>query len=219
MNSIGALSAYSNINQIYPVYGSQKVGDIKQDTSDIQGLPQDSDKDDIKDEAIISDKAKALFEKDKTNSSQEPSDSKDTTTKTQDNLTPEQQQEIAKLKDRDEEVKAHEQAHLSAASGINASAPTYTYETGPDGEKYAIGGEVSINVTQTGDPEKDMQSAQTMKAAALAPSQPSSQDLAVAREADKMIEEDKKQIEEEKSQESEGSSSKTTNENKLSAMS
>lgn len=224
--SIGTISAYSAyIDQMSPVYGSQKVGGLKQANSDVQNLPPHHPDNDINDEATISDEAKALFEKDKTNSvqgqpsSDEAQENKNTTTQSKNDLTPEQEQEVAKLKARDAEVKTHEQAHLSAASGISASAPTYTYETGPDGEKYAIGGEVSITVVQTGNPQKDLQSAQTMRAAALAPSQPSSQDLSVARNADKMIEDDKKQIEEEKSQQYENSSPKPSNELTASAIS
>lgn len=121
--------------------------------------------------------------------------------KSSDELTPEQQQELAKLKETDGKVKAHEQAHIAAASGISASAPSYDYQEGPDGQKYAVGGEVNVSFEQTGDPEKDKVSAEAMKRAALAPADPSSQDRAVARNAEKMIADAEKKILELKEQE------------------
>ncbi len=68
--------------------------------------------------------------------------------------TPEEQQQLDELKARDAEVKTHEAAHLAAAGGFATSGASYTYQTGPDGQKYAIGGEVSIDVgAVSGDPE------------------------------------------------------------------
>ena len=46
--------------------------------------------------------------------------------------------------DGDREERQHEQAHLSAAGGHARGGPSYQYETGPDGKRYAVGGEVSI---------------------------------------------------------------------------
>ncbi len=53
-----------------------------------------------------------------------------------------EQLEIAQLSSRDQEVRAHEQTH-AAVGGRYADAPSYTYERGPDGKRYAIAGEVS----------------------------------------------------------------------------
>ena len=47
-----------------------------------------------------------------------------------------QQLEIAKLSQRDQEVRAHEQAH-AAVGGRYAGAPSFTYTSGPDGKRYA----------------------------------------------------------------------------------
>jgi len=44
-----------------------------------------------------------------------------------------EQAEIRKLKARDQEVRQHEQAHLSAAGGLAVSAASFTYQKGPDG--------------------------------------------------------------------------------------
>lgn len=98
----------------------------------------------------------------------------------------EEAEEIRKLQIRDREVKAHEAAH-AAAGGAYAGSPKYTYERGPDGKSYATGGEVSIDISPvSGDPEATMQKAQQVRAAALAPAQPSAQDMKVAQKAQSM---------------------------------
>lgn len=90
---------------------------------------------------------------------------------------------VAKLKATDREVRAHEQAHLAAAGGLARGGATYTYQRGPDGQLYAVGGEVSIDVSPGRTPEETLQRAQQVRAAALAPASPSSQDRAVAAQA------------------------------------
>lgn len=100
----------------------------------------------------------------------------------QSELTEEEQKEVQTLKDRDQEVKIHEQAH-AAVGGQYAGSPSYEYETGPDGKRYAIAGEVSIDVGEEQAPEDTVQKMQIVRAAALAPAEPSTQDLKVAAEA------------------------------------
>jgi hypothetical protein len=102
----------------------------------------------------------------------------------EDELTAEEEEQVQKLKERDAEVRQHEQAHLSAAGQYANGAPEYTYQTGPDGKKYAIGGSVSIDVSAVdGDPEATIAKMQQVAAAATAPAEPSSQDLKVAAAA------------------------------------
>ncbi|MDX1756763.1 MAG: putative metalloprotease CJM1_0395 family protein [Marinobacter sp.] len=92
-------------------------------------------------------------------------------------------QELARLKARDREVRAHEQAHQSVG-GQYASAPSYTYQRGPDGVQYAVGGEVNIDIAPVADnPQATIDKMRTVRAAALAPAEPSGQDRAVAAEA------------------------------------
>ena len=93
-----------------------------------------------------------------------------------------EQQKITQLKQRDAEVRAHEQAHASLG-GQYASPPQYEYERGPDGRRYAVGGEVSIDISEASTPEETIRKSQQVKAAALAPAEPSAQDLRVATEA------------------------------------
>lgn len=87
---------------------------------------------------------------------------------------------IRELSQRDGEVRAHEQAH-SAVGGQYAGSANYTYQRGPDGVSYAVGGEVPIDVSPVnGDPRATLEKMKTVQRAALAPAEPSSQDRRVA---------------------------------------
>lgn len=94
-----------------------------------------------------------------------------------------QQLEIAELASRDREVRAHEQAH-AAVGGAYAGAPTYSFKRGPDGKTYAVGGEVSIDVSPIpNDPQATLSKMDVVQRAALAPAEPSAQDRRVAAQA------------------------------------
>lgn len=94
--------------------------------------------------------------------------------------------ELAKLAERDRDVRTHEAAH-AAVGGPYAGSPSLTYKSGPDGRFYAVGGEVSIDISPVaGDPQATIEKAQTVRAAALAPAQPSAQDMRVAARAMQM---------------------------------
>lgn len=102
-------------------------------------------------------------------------------------LTEEEQAVVRELRARDREVRAHEQAH-AAVGGQYAGSPTYEYQTGPDGQRYAVGGEVSIDTAPVdGDPEATIEKMEQVKAAALAPAEPSAQDRKVAASAEAAI--------------------------------
>ena len=94
-----------------------------------------------------------------------------------------QQQQITELASRDREVRSHEQAH-AAVGGSYAGAPTYSFKRGPDGQAYAVGGEVSIDVSPIpNDPAATLRKMEVVQQAALAPAEPSAQDLRVAAQA------------------------------------
>lgn len=98
-------------------------------------------------------------------------------------LSREDAEELTKLKARDVEVRAHEQAHLSAAGGFATGGVSFTYQKGPDGQTYAVGGEVGIDLSDEQDPNATVRKMQTIKRAALAPAMPSSTDRMVAGQA------------------------------------
>lgn len=92
-------------------------------------------------------------------------------------------QQLTELKARDREVRAHEAAH-QAVGGQYAGAVSYTYQRGPDGAQYAVGGEVSIDLSPVqGDPQATVDKMRIVRAAAMAPAEPSAQDRAVAAQA------------------------------------
>jgi hypothetical protein len=108
-------------------------------------------------------------------------------------LSASQQAEIARLEQRDREVRAHEAAHLTAAGSL-ASGVQYTYTLGPDGKLYAVEGKVNIAVTSSTDPEEALSQARQLLAAASAPGDPSNQDLTVAVRARQMESEAQAQL-------------------------
>lgn len=97
-------------------------------------------------------------------------------------LTPEEQQRVKELKATDRKVRAHELAH-QAAGGNLAGGATFTYVLGPDHQRYAVGGEVPIDVSPGRTPEETLRRAAQVRAAALAPADPSGQDRQVAAQA------------------------------------
>ncbi len=98
----------------------------------------------------------------------------------------EEQRLIDELKKTDRAVRAHEQAHLAAAGGLAVSGATFGYQRGPDGQRYAVSGEVSIDVSPGRTPQETIAKADKIRAAALAPADPSGQDRAVASQAMQM---------------------------------
>lgn len=101
-------------------------------------------------------------------------------------LTPEDQRLVDKLVATDRTVRAHERAHLSAGGDLVRGSASFEYQTGPDGKRYAVGGEVSIDTSKGRTPEETIPKAQRIRAAALAPANPSSQDQHVAAMASRM---------------------------------
>ena len=107
---------------------------------------------------------------------------------------------IQKLRSRDAEVRAHENAHIAAAGGL-ASAASYSYQSGPDGKRYAIGGHVNIDTSPGRNAQETLMKAERIRSAALAPADPSPQDRAVAAQATQMASNARAQIATEKSEE------------------
>ena len=102
-------------------------------------------------------------------------------------LSPEAKALVARLQARDAGVRAHEQAHMSAAGSLVTGSATYSYERGPDGKQYAVGGEVSIDTSAVpNNPRASLAKAQQIQAAALAPADPSGPDHSVANQAQAM---------------------------------
>ena len=114
-------------------------------------------------------------------------------------LSEDEKRLVLDLQSRDAEVKAHESAHQSG--GASTGAATFSYQQGPDGKMYAIGGEVSISVKSGSTPQETIANARAVMSAALAPADPSGQDQAVASSAAMMIAKAEQQIAKEKQSE------------------
>jgi hypothetical protein len=127
--------------------------------------------------------------------------------RTEAELSPEEKQVLDELKARDREVRAHEQAHLAAAGPYAKGPPSYEFQTGPDGQPYAVGGEVRIDTSPVaGNPEATVVKAQTIKRAATAPRNPSAQDRQVAAQAAQLEAQARQEIKEERSEKQEETS-------------
>jgi hypothetical protein len=99
-------------------------------------------------------------------------------------LTPEQKKEVERLKEIDRKVRQHEMAHVTAAAGVSVTGAQFQYQRGPDGQMYAVAGEVRIDTSEVpNDPEATAEKMQKVERAALAPQDPSPQDERVAAEA------------------------------------
>ncbi len=112
----------------------------------------------------------------------EDADKKAKNSSSKEELSPDEERLVRDLQSRDSEVKAHESAHQAAGGGMTGAA-SYTYQQGPDGRMYAIGGEVSISMKSGSTPEETIANARQIAAAAMAAGNPSPQDYAVASSA------------------------------------
>lgn len=119
-------------------------------------------------------------------------------------LSEEEMHRITELAQTDRHVRQHEQAHMAAGGSMVTSGPSYEYETGPDGKRYAVAGEVGISVSKGRTPEETLQRARQVRAAALAPADPSTQDRQVAAMASQMEMEAMQEIARQRQAESQG---------------
>lgn len=140
-----------------------------------------------------------------------------------DKLSDDEKRLVKDLQSRDTEVKAHEAAHQAAGGGMTGAA-SYTYQQGPDGKMYAIGGEVSISMKTGSSPEETVRNARQIMAAAMAAGDPSPQDYAVASSARVMEMKAQQQLAKQQQEEAMGKetykneANKTTNNTDLSGI-
>jgi hypothetical protein len=94
---------------------------------------------------------------------------------------------LSQIATTDRQVRAHEQAHLTAAGAYATAGPSYSYTVGPDGQRYAVAGEVSLDTSpDPSGPEATVQKAKVIQTAANALADPSTQDRMVAAQAARM---------------------------------
>ena len=100
----------------------------------------------------------------------------------EDKGAPEKDAVVRELRNTEREVIAHEAAH-QAAAGRFGGPVSYTRTTGPDGKSYITGGEVPIHFVAGSTPEETLRNMEQVQKAALAPGDPSAQDIRVAAQA------------------------------------
>ena len=94
--------------------------------------------------------------------------------------------EVSSLKARDSKVRQHEQAHLAASAGLNVSKAAFTYQRGPDGVNYAVGGDVRIDTSPGRTAQDSLARADMIVDVALAPADPTPSDRSAAAKAQNM---------------------------------
>lgn len=121
-------------------------------------------------------------------------------------LTAEEQEQVEELKQRDAEVRRHESAHKAAAGSYARGGPSFEYQTGPDGKRYAVGGEVSIDTSAiSGDPQATLRKMQQIRRAASAPAEPSAKDRQIAAQAAQVETQARAELAQQKREEAAGS--------------
>lgn len=142
----------------------------QQATSKQQGVEQDT---------------RGLEKNESSNETKNKQEQENSTTKDSTQLSNEEKAQLSELKAADSRVKAHEAAHQSgpAASG----GASYTYKKGPDGVMYAVGGEVPVRIQTGSTPQESITNLQGVIATALAPADPSPQDISIASKARVMM--------------------------------
>jgi len=98
-------------------------------------------------------------------------------------LTRQEQRELERMRKRDREVRRHEQAHLAAGGRFVRGGINFEFERGPTGERFVVDGSVNLDVSKERSPQETIQKMSQVRAAALAPAQPSPKDLSVAQSA------------------------------------
>ena len=119
-------------------------------------------------------------------------------------LSMEEIAQVKQLQKRDSEVRAHEQAHLAAAGGLASSGMSLSYRKGPDGKSYAVGGEVHIDTSKGSTPRETITKMARVRAAALAPADPSPQDRKVAAAAASQMSQARAELQLETNQDKQG---------------
>jgi hypothetical protein len=109
-------------------------------------------------------------------------------------LSDDEQKSVDQMRQRDREVRTHEQAHKSAG-GAYAGSMRLSFQMGPDGKRYAVEGSVPIDVSPVaGDPAATLRKMEVVHRAANAPANPSGADRSVAAQASRVAQQARAQM-------------------------
>lgn len=88
---------------------------------------------------------------------------------------------LEKFKNKDAEIRTHEQVHASI--GHTTAPISYSYQQGPDGKMYAVGGSVRLETSIPDDPKAAAFKLDMLQKAASAPSHTSGADNTIASQS------------------------------------
>lgn len=88
---------------------------------------------------------------------------------------------LSKFRNKDLEVRTHEQAHATIAHTTSPIA--YNYQEGPDGKMYAVGGSVRFDTSIPEDPKSAIFKMEMLQKAASAPVETSAADNTIAAQS------------------------------------
>lgn len=108
-------------------------------------------------------------------------------------LTEKEKEIIERLKKRDKEVRQHEHKH-KAIAGRHAQNIQYSYITGPDNKRYAIEGQVPMDVSPERTPEETLEKALKIKQAVGSVDNPSVADRQIIARADQIATQARREI-------------------------
>lgn len=91
------------------------------------------------------------------------------------------QRVLEKFKSKDQDVRSHEQIH--ATIGHTTTPISYTYQEGPDGKMYAVGGNVRLDTSIPQDPKAASYKLDQIKKAAAGPMDSSGADSMIVSAA------------------------------------
>jgi hypothetical protein len=109
-------------------------------------------------------------------------------------LSEEEKERLEELRRRQNRIKRRHRTQAQVASKYTEGGPQYIYKRGPDGEMYAVKGEVEYDTTREDSPEQTIEKMKAIKKAVRATPEPTLEDKRVANEASQKLEEAKRKL-------------------------
>lgn len=101
--------------------------------------------------------------------------------------TPDEQRELRELRETDRQVRRQQRIHATMAGSTAPTGAEYEFSVGPDGRRYAVSGDVRIQLSSGDNPEESIRLAKEAYRAATVPRTPDARDRSIAAEAARQI--------------------------------
>lgn len=99
---------------------------------------------------------------------------------------PAEEEQVRQLRARDSEVRQHEAAHLAVLGRYARGGASFAYQIGPDGKAYAVGGSVTVDMSEESSAAATQAKARQLMFAAVSSTSPSAADMAVGARAGRL---------------------------------